>query len=91
MLSIDENFLARCGSCAAVEIPVFVDPKAWTETYIWRLAAAPGFADAYTYAMDNDNPNPGADPAVITDAMILGAVQELYADLNPPPAPPVEE
>ena len=54
------------------------------------ISAAPGFADAYEYAINSDNPNPGKDPAVITDAMILGAVQALFAELNPPPPEPEE-
>jgi hypothetical protein len=90
-LSVDEDFIARVTACAAVEIPVFYDAKSWTETYIWRIAAAPGFAEAYEYALNSSNPRPGNDPAVITDAMILGAVQALYAALNPPPPEPEEE
>ena len=90
-LSVDPDFIARGTACAAVEIPMIYDAESWTKTYIWRIAAAPGFADAYEYAINSDNPNPGKDPAVITDAMILGAVQALFAELNPPAAVPTEE
>lgn len=89
-LSVDPDFVARCSACAAVEIPIIYDAETWTKTYIWRLSAAPGFADAYEYAINSDNPEPGKDPAVITDGMILGAVQALYTALNPPPPEPEE-
>ena len=80
-LSVDPDFIARVTACAAVEIPVMYDAKNWTETYIWRIAAAPGFADAYEYALNATHPErPGNDPGVITDAQILGAVQALYED-----------
>jgi hypothetical protein len=47
------------------------------------LAASPCWGEAYDYARDTrllSNPVPvGADPAVITDAMILAAVQAVLA------------
>ena len=90
-LSVDEDFLARVTACAAVEIPVIYDAASWTKTYIWRVAASPGFADSYEYALNTSVPNPGDDPAVISDGQILATVQALYAELNPPPPPPPEE
>ena len=57
-LSVDADFIARVTACAAVEIPVIYDAKTWTETYIWRIAAAPGFADAYEYAINSEQPRP---------------------------------
>ena len=41
------------------------------------MAASPGFADAYEYALNTDVERPGNDPAVITDGQILAAVQAL--------------
>lgn len=78
-LSSDADFIARVSACAAVEAPKSHQPPQWARDHIWWVAAAPGFADAYEYAIANDNPNPGQDPAVITDAMILGAVQQLVS------------
>ena len=80
-LSSDADFIARVAACAAVEIPKTHQPMQWARDHIWWIAAAPGFADAYEYAINSDNPNPGKDPAVITDAMILGAVQALEQEM----------
>jgi hypothetical protein len=51
------------------------------------MAAQPGFGDAYASALAADPPveRPGNDPGVITDGMILGAVQSLL------PQPPDNE
>ena len=58
----------------------------WAATHVWAVAAAPGFADAYSSALAGGVPTPGRDPAVITDAMLLGAVQALAAgELEAPP------
>lgn len=51
----------------------------------WQCCAEPGWGEAWEYAVNSQNPNPGADPAVISDGMILGAVQKHLAILNPPP------
>jgi hypothetical protein len=41
---------------------------------------------AYEFALNSGNPNPGGDPAVITDADILAAVQHVWPSEWPPPA-----
>ena len=81
-LSSDAEFIARVSSCAAEEVPKTHQPTQWARDHIWWVAAAPGFSEAYEYAINADNPNPGKDPAVITDAQILGAVQALVAELG---------
>jgi hypothetical protein len=53
----------------------------WVEQnrYVW--ASSPGWAEAWDYAVashpDEPDYEPGKDPAVITDGMILSAVQKL--------------
>lgn len=56
----------------------------WAGSRRWVFAGQPGWADAWESGKaanppDPDHPDdvydPGADPAVITDAMILSAVQ----------------
>lgn len=42
---------------------------------IWPTAIANDVAAAYDSALAAGNPNPGGDPAVITDGMILANVQ----------------
>jgi len=48
----------------------------------WAVATADDIEAAYASAIAANHPRPGADEAVITDAMILGVVQA-----NWPPAP----
>lgn len=68
------------GAAAQEGIP---DPQAWAMAHVWQIAAQPGWADAWAYAVDtaNDdvNPDTGARPGVIGDAMILAAVQAIRA------------
>lgn len=79
-LSMDVDFRNRIASCAAVEIPHTHQPVQWAQDHIWWIAAAPGFADAYTYALANGVERPGNDPSVITDAQLLAAVQAVAGE-----------
>jgi hypothetical protein len=89
LLANDADFLQRISASAAVEVPHTHQPQTWANENIWWIAAAPGFADAYEYAINTDVERPGNDPAVITDAQILAAVQHLVEEQFAPP--PVEE
>lgn len=87
VLSEDNNFRLRVAACYAVETADYpiqgrVDPVSWGSDYAWLMAAQPGFGDAYAYAVVNENPEPGRDPAVITDGQILSAVQALMSRLG---------
>ena len=53
----------------------------WAQQQPWALSAQPGWDAAYASAIAAKNPAPGADEAVISDGMILAAVQAL----RPPP------
>ena len=72
-LRMDEAIKRRVIACAALEGQF--QPGQWWETHDWQVVARTDWADAYTYAVATSNPNPGGDPAVITDGMILAAVQ----------------
>ena len=54
-----------------------ISPETWA--YDWRnvWAAAPGWDDAWESAVAGSVENPGADPGVITDAMINSQVQSM--------------
>lgn len=58
--------------------------------YVW--ASSPGWGAAWDYALNSHTGEtdyePGKDPGVITDGMILSAIQELAP---PPPSPAPEE
>jgi len=55
-------------------------PDAWASLNRWKLVAAPGWADAWASAIASDHEDPGSDPGVITDAMILSQVQAVLAE-----------
>jgi hypothetical protein len=86
LLSVDQDFIARLSASAAVETDAAAGfpPDQWARNNVWWLAAAPGFADAYASAIAGGVPRPGNDPAVITDAMILSAVQAHLAETATP-------
>ncbi len=68
----------RLTACAAQEGKGgLVGPEKWLDAHAWALAAQPGWADAWAYAVASNNPDPGADAGVITDGMILAAVQPM--------------
>ena len=71
----DTDFGRRVVACAATEGAD--NPQTWANTNLWAVSAAPGFGDAYASALASGVERPGNDPAVITDAMILGAVQAI--------------
>lgn len=49
----------------------------WVAEHIWDLAATPGWAAAWESAVAGGVARPGADEGVITDSMILAAVQPM--------------
>lgn len=82
LLSQDGDFLFRVAACGTTEgLTGTTHPVAWAGDVVWLVAAAPGFADKYASALAGGVERPGNDPAVISDADILSAVQAL------PPTP----
>ncbi len=70
----DANLQYRLSACAAMEnLP---DPAMWVSSNIWKLAARPGWGEAYSSSASTE---PGKDDSAITDAMIVEAVQALAA------------
>jgi hypothetical protein len=74
-IAVDTAMRSRVAACAAEQGEV--EPEHWAYTNSYRWAAAPGWALAWESATAAGNPNPGADPAVITDPQILAQVQAL--------------
>jgi hypothetical protein len=74
-LSNDVDWQTRVAACVAVEGDISDDPTQWAFDQRWQLAAQPGWADAYAYAVQTGVPDPGRDPAVITDSQLLSGVQ----------------
>lgn len=74
----DQQLLDRVTACAATQN--IQEPTTWAYSKQWALSAEPGWDDAYAYALQNDNRSPGEDPAVISDGMILSAVQSMISN-----------
>lgn len=68
----DADMSNRVRACYAQEGG---DASALPADLLWTVAGAADIEAAYASAIAADNPAPGADPAVITDGMILGVVQ----------------
>jgi hypothetical protein len=77
-MSADPDLTSRCAASAAQEGAP--DPRNWAADHMLVLAAQPGWSEAWASALAGGNESPGRDPAVITDGMILAAVQ---AELGP--------
>lgn len=75
----DPAFYARVVGCAADEGVLPPGPAA--DYTVWPIAAADDVEAAYESALAAANPDPGGDPAVITDGMILAGFQAHW----PPP------
>jgi len=78
-LANDNDFALRVSACASTE-HVPGDPQIWMADHRWEMAAMPGFGDAYASAVQGGIGRPGAAEDVITDAMILSAVQSLTVE-----------
>ena len=77
---------------AAAQEGVSSDPDSWAFNMRRTWASAPGWADAWeSYLVGNPGvADPGANEAVITDAMILAQVQAMAPVVEPPAAEPTE-
>lgn len=76
----DIEFQGRVTACIAQEGRI--NPGELISSVLWPVASANDIAAAYEYAINSGNEHPGGDATVITDQMILSAVQ---AHLPPPP------
>lgn len=84
----DPYIIMRVKAC--VSSKGVLNAHEWTMRHIWSIAASPGWAEAYGALLDGeDTTDPaawggsiGADPNVITDSMILSAVDSVIAQLN---------
>jgi hypothetical protein len=78
----DSDLRRRVAACFAQQTTGTEQPEALASVHMWRIAADNDIADAYAYAVNSNNPRPGHDEAVVTDAAILAAVDAI---VNPAP------
>lgn len=64
-------------TAAAAEEKVTEPYGGWVYDHIWDFAAMPGWAAAWASALAAGVTDPGANEGVITDGMILSAVQAI--------------
>lgn len=74
----------RLTAAAAQEGKDDTSPGSWVSRHIWTLAASPGWSEAWESAEAGGVTDPGANEGVITDGMILAAVQPLPATPTDP-------
>jgi hypothetical protein len=72
-MAADVDLTSRCAAAAAQEGQP--DPRNWAADHMLILAASPGWSEAWASAIAAGNEQPGRDGAVITDGMILSAIQ----------------
>jgi hypothetical protein len=83
-LADDLEIRARITACVATEGEK--EPQRWVTENKWLLSAQPGWDAAYAYAITAGNNHPGDDEGVITDGMILSAVQAIRPPAEVPAA-----
>lgn len=72
----DASFQGRLRACCAQENrPPDPDTAMWAVR--WPVSTKSDIEQAYASALAADNPDPGGDESVITDGMILSAVQSI--------------
>lgn len=81
LLAEDADFKLRvAASAATLQVPQ--TPPLWADLHAWWIAASPGFAAAYSYALGTNVAHPGRDVAVISDGQIHAAVQKRIDDVE---------
>ena len=75
----DRSMQARVTLAAAEQgcADAGIRPEVWSSDWRFVWASAPGWDDAWESALAGGIPEPGADPAVITDGQILSQVQSM--------------
>ena len=80
-LMADDPYLRlRVASCAAQEgcaEDFGIDPDAWMLEWRRVWASAPGWDEAWESAQASGVAEPGSDPGVVTDSMVLSQVQAM--------------
>jgi hypothetical protein len=83
LMAADVDLTRREAAAYASEPYPQMDPMEWAHSKAFLLAGNPGWGAAWASALAGGNTEPGRDPGVITDGMILAAIQSL----QPPPMP----
>lgn len=78
--AVSSSLRVRIAACVAQEghagLTLQTGALMQADSIQWQCCAEPGWDHAWESALAGNVLDPGADPAVITDAMILSAVQK---------------
>lgn len=78
VMARDGHLRERIAACAAKEGVTVPQPTQWADENQWQLVASPGWEEAWQYAREvGEIQRLGLDEGVISDTMILAAVQAL--------------
>jgi hypothetical protein len=77
LIALDQDLRNRAAIAAAEQGVPAGEEEHWVFVHVRRLAIQPGWRESWESALANGVEHPGADPGVITDGMILSAVQAL--------------
>ena len=77
IVAADQHMRSRVAACAAQQGVSGAENWAYVHALTW--AASPGWAAAWDSAVAGGVAEPGKDPAVIQDLMILSQVQGMLA------------
>jgi hypothetical protein len=81
-IASDPDLRTRIATCAAME--QIKHPWGWLDEHIWEFIGQPAWGSQYDYAVETNVPTPGLDQGVISDGMILSAVQAIKQSELPP-------
>ena len=81
VMARDGHLRERIAACAAKEGVTVPQPTQWADDHQWQLDAQPGWGEARAYAREVGVIEVlGRDQGVISDGMILSAVQAVRAE-----------
>lgn len=74
-----QSLRRRMLACTAQEGKVHPPdgPEAWLMPRIWEIVSTPGWEQAWAAAEAGGIPDPGGNEGVITDGMVLSAIQPM--------------
>ena len=79
-MALDNDLTRREAAAYAQEPGAHGDEQTWALANGLKLAASPGWDAAYSSALASGIERPGKDESVITDGMILSAVQAILSE-----------
>jgi len=74
---VASNSLRRRLHASAAQEGKAQPPEEWVAEHVWQIVSSPGWSEAWASAEAGGIADPGKEEGVITDRMILSAVQPI--------------